>query len=210
MEDLKQSLATAERELKKREDETSTLRNVNVDLVDRNIFLRNHVNALEQEVQEAQQENGSMKEEMAKRDREEKERNKVLGRKQFSECSKDTIDKTRAAYRQHIVEGVNNYGENRGLTLKKLVLEDESGQELEVNARKPHKYEELNPFEKKKVETASLWKDTNRVSNKIYSSLSNVGTLPAASHVKQHEREVNERVGEVHPVNDRALSYLWS
>ena len=205
VEDLKKSLAIAEQELNKKEDENSALNGENKDLINRNIFLGSHVNALEQEVVEARQVNGSLKEEVEKLNQaakeKEKERNKVYGRKEFSECSKDTVDKTRAAYRHKVVDSINHYGANRGLTVKKLVLEDKSGRELEVNARKPHTYEELNQEEKKCVETASLWKDTNRIADRVYSSLANVGTFPAAAHVKQHEQEVNKLVGVVLPVN---------
>ena len=205
VEDLKKSLAIAEQELNKKEDENSALNGENKDLINRNIFLGSHVNALEQEVVEERQVSGSLKEEVEKLNQaakeKEKERNKVYGRKEFSECSKDTVDKTRAAYRHNVVDGINHYGANRGLTVKKLVLEDKSGRELEVNARKPHTYEELNQEEKKCVETASLWKDTNRIADRVYSSLANVGTFPAAAHVKQHEQEVNKLVGVVLPVN---------
>ena len=205
VEDLKKSLAIADEELKKKEDENSALNGENKDLIERNIFLGRHANALEQEVVEVRQVSGSLREEVEKLNQaakeKEKERNKVYGRKEFSECSQDTVDKTRAAYRHNVVEGINHYGENRGLTVKKLVLEDKSGRELEVNARKPHTYEELNQEEKKRVETASLWKDTNRIADRVYSSLANVGTFPAALHVKQHEAEVNKQVGVVLPVN---------
>ena len=120
----------------------------------------------------------------------------------------DAKDKTKAAYKEHVVDEVNNFGKNRGLVVEKLVLRDEEGYQVEVNACKANTYENLNAAEKKRVEIASRWKDRTRNSDRAYSSLSKVGTFPAASHVKSYEQELNGQVGKILPVKSQFLTIL--
>ena len=114
----------------------------------------------------------------------------------------DAISKTRTSYRETFVEQVNNFGEKRGLEVEKIILrEKESGQQLEVNAEKPHRYDELNDDERRRVKLASRWKDKERMSDRGQSTLSHCGRLPPAKHVKAFERELNAKLGEIQSVS---------
>ena len=104
------------------------------------------------------------------------------------------------SYKETFVDQVN-YGENCGLIVDKIVFRDTvSGKQLQVNTEKQRSYEQLNEEERHRVKITSCWKDHHRVSNKGKSTLSHVGTLPAASHVKQYEKTLNAQLGEIHPV----------
>ena len=133
--------------------------------------------------------------------REEKSRGKVLGRKKLKDMGKGGAEKTKASYRERLVNEINNYGEARGLCLETLVLRDEDGHQLKVNAEKPRTFAELKPEERRRVENASSWKDSNRIPDKVYSALNKVGQFPAASHVKAHEKELNKECSEIHVVS---------
>ena len=116
--------------------------------------------------------------------------------------STEAVKKTRTAYRETFVDQVNQYGEKRGLVVEKLVLRDkDSGKQLEVNAERPRTYDELNDDERNRVKMASRWKDQHRVSDRGQSTLGHVGKMPAASHVKQYEKKLNQEIGEIHTVN---------
>ena len=84
------------------------------------------------------------------------------------------------------------------MVVEKLVLRDEeTGKQLEVNTEKHRTFEQLNEDERRRVANASQWKDKNRVSDQSQSTLGNLGTLPPASHIKQHEKILNEQLGEI-------------
>ena len=88
--------------------------------------------------------------------------------------------------------------------MEKIVLRDvDSGKRLEVRASRPNTYENLNEDEMHRVRVASRWKDRTRTSDQTYSSLSKVGDFPRASHVKQYEREINEKLPEIKPVRNK-------
>ena len=147
----------------------------------------------------------TLKAENDRLNREEKSRQKVLGRKKLSEMGKGGAEKTRASYRERLVDEINHYGEARGLCLETLVLRDEDGRQLNVNAEKPRTYAELKPEEKRRVANASSWKDANRIPDKVYSALNKVGKFPAASHVKAHETELNKECSQIHVVSYRSF-----
>ena len=98
------------------------------------------------------------------------------------------------------MEPVNNFGRNRGLELEQLVLTDQDGEQLVVRARQPNTFPNLNPAEKKRVESASRWKDLNRIPDRVYSSAPKTGSLPPASHVKQHEHTLNAQLDDIQQV----------
>ena len=123
---------------------------------------------------------------------------KPLGRKKFTDLSDDAVKKTRTSYKETFVDKMNQYGENRGLVVEKLVLRDEaSGKQLHVNAEKHRTFEQLTEDERRRVAKASQWKDLNRVSDRSQSTLGNLGSLPPASHVKQHEKHLNDQLEEI-------------
>ena len=204
--DLQRNLSIAERELKKQDETIVQLQSESYNAAAHVAFLTSHNKALDAEVVECRQEVSELKSQIkqykAESLKEEKSRNQVLGRKKFSDLGKDAVCKTRAAYRQRVVEEVNKFGANRGLVVEQLVLRDDEGRQLHVNAEKPETYDKLKPDQKRRVANASLWKDTNRVSDKIYSTLCKVGQFPCASHVKCFEAELNEQVGKVKQVID--------
>lgn len=131
----------------------------------------------------------------------EKSREKVLGRKKLKDMGKGGAERTKASYRERLVDEINHFGEARGLVLETVTLRDNDGRQLKVNAEKPRTYAELNPEERRRVENASSWKDKNRVADKVYSALNKVGQFPAASHVKAHEKELNKECAQIHVVS---------
>ena len=199
--DLRRRLEKMEEELGKTTEERDRERENAVQLGERGEFLCHHINALESEVLEKNGKNDALKESNYELLRQQEKANKPLGRKMFAELGKDAISKTRTSYQETFVDPINQYGERRGMVVEKIVLrEKESGQQLEVNAEKAHKYGELNEDERQRVKIASRWKDKERISDRGQSSLSHVGTLPAASHVKAYEKELNAKLGEIQSV----------
>ena len=84
--------------------------------------------------------------------REEKSREKVLGRKNLIDMGKSGAEKKRASYRERLADKINHYGDARGLCLETLVLRDKDGRQLKVNAEKPRTYAELKPEERRRVD----------------------------------------------------------
>ena len=95
------------------------------------------------------------------------------------------------AYRKKFLESINTFGRNRGLELETMILRDKDGERLIINATAPHTFAELNKAEKKRVTQTSIWKDLNRIGDLVYSSIAQLGSLPPASHIKQHEQILN-------------------
>ena len=118
----------------------------------------------------------------------------------FSDLGQDGRNKTRAAYRKK-VEELNVFGENRALIVNQLILRDQNGQKVSINIEKPNTYPNLTEAERSEVVEATAWKDQRRVSDKSYSSLTKIGKVPAAAHVKLYEREVNAKLSTILPVN---------
>ena len=205
--DLQQSMAAMQEELAKRTEERDREHDNAVCLCEGNAFLSSHISAMEAEMREKEVENIKLKEsniDLQQQQRQNQKESKPLGRKKFSELGSDAISLTRASYRETFVDPVNRYGENRGLVVDKIVLRDkDSGKQLEVNAEKPNTYETLNDDERRRVKLASRWKDKERVSDRGQSKLSHVGDLPAASHVKAFEKELNAKLGEIQIVSCR-------
>ena len=135
--------------------------------------------------------------------RKEKSRQKVLERKMLTEMGKGGAEKTKASYRERLVNEINHYGEARGFRLETLTLRDGDGCQLKVKAEKPRTYAELNPGERRRVENASSWKDKNRVPDKVYTALNKIGQFPAPSHVEAHEKELNKECSQIHVVSDQ-------
>ena len=73
--------------------------------------------------------------------------------------------------------------------METLVLRDEDGRQLKVNAEKARTYAELKPEEIRRVENASSWKDTNRIPDKVYLALNEVGQFPVFGKSRQSPRE---------------------
>ena len=96
---------------------------------------------------------------------------------------------------------MNEFGMNRGLVVKEIILRDDNGRKVPINIEKPHTYPNLTAEEKSEVATASAWKDLNRLSDKAYSSMTKIGSIPPASHIKAHEAEINAQLGPILPVS---------
>ena len=130
---------------------------------------------------------------------EERQKSKVLGRKNISDLSASGIRQTKAAFKERFKDGINSYGENRGLQLEQLILQNDDGERLVVNGERPRTFENLTKGEKKRVDRVLRWKDLHRIPDKSYPPAKASG-LPPASHIKQQEKLVNEKLGEVHQV----------
>ena len=199
--DLQQSLERMQEELSKTTDERDQERSNAADFCQRSKFLENHIHALETEMQEKLHENDTLKKSNADLQRQLQQENKPLGKKKFSELGPDAISKTRSSYREAFVNRVNHYGENRNLVVERLVLrEKDSGEQLEINAERPRTFENLNEDEKRRLHLAGWWKDKERMSDKGQSALNHIGTMPAASHIKSYEQELNAKLGEIQMV----------
>ena len=125
----------------------------------------------------------------------------VLGRKPLNELGRTQVTTTKKAYKDKFQEPINRFGTNRGLVLETMTLRDADGERLVVNAEPQRKYEELLPAQKKRVVQTSRWKDLNRVPDRVYSSIANNNSLPAASHVKEYEKELNAQLPEIKQVS---------
>jgi outer membrane murein-binding lipoprotein Lpp len=174
---------------------------------EKNLFLSNHNKALVSEMQESHAEVDSLKDKVKQHEKVigniEKRKSETLGQKNFLHLGPDAITKTKSAYKKKFVEDVNNYGETRGLVVDKIILRDKDGvsdERLEINAERANTFQNLTPGERKAVQKASRWKDRHRISDKCYSELAKVASLPKASHVKQHEGELNQQIGQIHQV----------
>ena len=197
---LQRSLQETRQELSDQGETVVELNGQVKDLTETNTFLSGHVAALEQETEEQhrkiQNHNNNNPSTSAAAKTSVK---KVLGTTKFNELGRDAKNKTRAAYKEKAQE-LNEFGANRGLTVNKIILRDENGKKVPINVEKPHTYSELTPEEKSEVVTASAWKDLNRLSDRVYSTLTKVGSIPPASHVKSYEKEINSLLGPILPV----------
>ena len=203
--DLKRSLEVMENQLLQANDEKDAIvkereseQERTMQFEERQKFLLNHICALESEVTDAKLENTRLRSENAALCAEEKKMTESLGRKRLADCSADSVTRTKQAYRHKFGESIDKFGANRGLVLKKMVLKDnEGGQDLEINMAKSSTYANLNEEQRENVVKASCWKDRERVSDKSYARLKKVTEMPAASHVKAHEREMNQKIGSI-------------
>lgn len=200
--DLLDNLERTQLELAKISEERNSAFQSASDSREREILYGHHINALETKVRELQQEvhhQNAVNEQQQQQ--QQQKPNKPLGKKKFTDLSKDGVAKTKASYREAFMDQINQFGENRELVGESIILRDKSnGQQLEVNLEKHRTYEELLDDQKRRVKLASRWKDRQRVSDKGQSSLSHVGKLPNASHVKAFERELNAGLGEIQVV----------
>ena len=208
--DLQRDLQTMERELKQvseekenavkaKEKESRKARiceQKNKALSNQIVTLESEAAAKDTQITNSLQENQQLRLSNQELQQQQKQALKPLGYKRLSECGPDAITKTRHAYREKYKEDVNNYGQNRGLTLDKLVLKNtENGEPFVVNMEKPPTYENLDEYGKKLVEEHSRWKDGEVVSDRSYAKLRKVADVPAASHVKCFEKETNQKIG---------------
>ena len=203
LQETRTDLQETRQELTTKEQTVSGLNARVEDLSATNVFLSNHVNALEKENKEQHQKILDAKNSTPSSSNDAaatKNGRKVLGTMKFNELGPDAKNRTRAAYREKAQE-LNEFGANRGLTVKEIILRDENGCKVPVNVEKPHTYPNLTPQEKSEVETACAWKDVNRISDRVYSTLTKIGSIPPASHVKEYEKEVNSQLGPILPVN---------
>ena len=203
LEVLQQSVQHQNRELTDKEKTISGLSVKVEDLSARNTFLTRHNKALEEENQEQQKQLDDLSQKQRSMSNtthsSEPSMQKVLGKVKFSDSGPDCRNKTRAAYRKK-VEELNVFGANRGLTVNQLILRDQNGRKVPVNIEKPNTYPNLTNEERLEVAEACAWKDQKRVSDKSYSSLTKIGKVPAAAHVKQYETEVNAKLSPILPV----------
>ena len=164
----------------------------------------NRLTAAERNSEETLRENSELKAEIqrleAERRAEEKRKEKRLGRKRIHELCPGAVKLTKSAYKKRFVEEINKFGETRGLVVEKLILRDEAGEPLVINSERANTYENLTPAERKKVERASFWKDSSRISDRVYAAAVKDANLPPSSHVKAHEKVLNAEVGEIHQV----------
>ena len=201
----RQEVAQKEQDLNNKEETVAQLHTQVVGLSEANTFLSHHVDALEMETAEQHQQIVNLKTNTPSSSNSAANSasnsvKKVLGTTKFSELGRDAKNKTRAAYREKAQE-LNKFGENRGLVVDEIILRDENGRKVPINIQKPRTYPNLTAEEKSEVETASAWKDLNRLSDKAYSSMTKIGSIPPASHVKQHETEVNALLQPILPVS---------
>ena len=185
VENLQQRLQTMQQELAKSADERESVvrererilkeqeeeRLKAKECAERNIFLANHVAAVESDVVERQREVDRLEADNQDLRREKEKATKPYGLKPLSECGPDAVTKTKQAYRQRFGEPIDKFGENRRLTLDKMVLKDkENGQRLEINMSTPPTYETLDPYQEKQLKEVSRWKDRCRLNDDDYAS----------------------------------------
>ena len=196
-----QELSEKNQEHIEREQAVANLNSRVEDLTGTNAFLSKHVDALERENSAQHQliNNNNNNSPSSSNAAKSKSGRKVLGTKKFSELGQDGKNKTRAAYKAKVQE-LNDFGANRGLVVNQIILRDENGKKVPINVEKPHNYANLTDEERSAVATASAWKDINRLSDKAYSSMTNIGKIPPAAHVKSYEKEVNNQLGPILPV----------
>ena len=171
----------------------------NTDLSARNTFLTRHVEALEDETNDQNEQLGDLKQKLNSSKNVQPTAPKVLGQVKFTDLGPDGRNKTRAAYKRKAQE-LNVFGANRALTVNQIILRDQNGKKVPINVKKPNTYPNLTEAERQEVATASAWKDQKRVSDKSYSSLTKIGKIPAAAHVKQYEQELNTKLSPILPV----------
>ena len=185
------ALALKDRVLAEKETAVKNLNAKVDDLASRNVFLNQHVAALERETNEQNQELNAIREQnkaLKKSGETDQKASKPLGEKPFSQLGRDAQNRTRAAYRKKVREEIDPFGANRRLTTKKIILCDDEGQSVPINIQKPNTYSNLTPAEKAQVAAASAYKDRNRLSDKVYSEMTKLGDIPKAAHVKQFEK----------------------
>ena len=181
--------------------EICSLGEQNQELRERNQNLTNRLSSVEQEVDESAENNRKLQ---ARVDEMEKEKNKeqrAYGRKPIGELCPSQVKATKQAFRNQFKDAIDSYGSNRGLVMESITLRDHDGERLIVNAERPHTYENLNRAEKTRVAQTSQWKDLNRVSDRVYSSLAKNTSLPPAAHLKKYETALNATLPPISEVN---------
>ena len=204
---LETKLMQTEEQLEKTQRHSNEVDQTNMTLRDKTTFLQNHLSATEKEADDSTSQKiqleARVKAMESQQRREEKENGKVLGKRKFSELGASGIKKTRTAYNNQFKDKINSYGETRGLMLECLILRDENGDQLIVNAERPHTFENLTPGEKRRVDRVLRWKDLKRISDAAYAEIKRAdGTsLPASSHIKQQEKHLNGLLPTFHQVS---------
>ena len=203
LQETRQELTQKGQELDEKDLTVADLHTRVEDLSENNTFLSNHVNALEKETQDQHQEINTLKANHPPPSLGVSAKTKIrkpLGTMKFGELGQDAKNKTRAAYREKAKE-LDEFGLNRGLKVNQIILQDENGRKIPINVQKPHTFPNLTAEEKSDVATASAWKDSNRLSDRAYSSMTKIGSIPPAAHVKSFEAEVNAQLGPILPVS---------
>ena len=173
------------------------------DLRHQNANLRQRLSAVESEADTRAQSNDQLQIRLEELEKEREKQQKgndapeILGRKRLHDLGPTQIKATRAAYRKKFLEAINTFGSNRGLELETMILRDKDGERLVINASAPHTFPNLNKAEKKRVTQTSIWKDLNRIADQVYSSIAQLGSLPPASHINQHEQILNLSLPEL-------------
>ena len=123
--DLQQRLQDTHENLTEKDQTVTNLSAQNVGLSEKITFLQNHVDALEREHQEQHEKiasNGrNNTQSSANHDTKAKDSRKVLGTMKLNQLGPDAKNKTRAAYKVKAAE-LNEFGANRGLSVKQLIL----------------------------------------------------------------------------------------
>ena len=208
-EQLEQTRAElSESRSRSREAETS-----NLSLNERNLHLTNRLAAVEAEADENVQKNQNLQ---AKLDEVEtwkkgveKEKEQVYGKKHIRELNSLGRWRTGVAYKDKFQSDINTFGKSRGLELEQLILRDEDGEQLVINAERRRTFDNLTKGEKRRVDKVLRWKDLKRISDDAYAAVKRTTGpgLPAASHIKQQERIMNERIPDVEQV-DKKITHI--
>ena len=184
------------------------------DLRQQNTNLRHRLSAVESEADARAQTSNRLQDRVDELEKEKKKQQngndapEILGRKRLHDLGPTQIKATRAAYRQKFLQAINTFGSNRGLELETMILRDKDGERLVINATAPHTFPNLNKAEKKRVTQTSIWKDLNRIADQVYSSIAQLGSLPPATHIKQHEQILNLSLPEILEVRPK-LFFLF-
>ena len=201
---LEAKLTQTNQQLQASREHSGKVEETNASLGDKNKFLQNRLAAAEKESDETNNQKvlleARVKELESQAQKEEKQ--KKLGNKRFCELGPSAVKKTRTAYNNQFKDKINSYGETRGLMLERLILSDENGDQLVVNAERPRTFENLTAGEKRRVDRVLRWKDLKRISDAAYADIKRTdGTsLPCTSHVEQQEKQLNAHLPTIHQV----------
>ena len=179
--------------LSTRQSHINGLSDQNQSLSEKNQNLVNRLSAAEAEADEHTKDKKELQSQLDALQKEKDKGPRIFGRKRLSDLGHSQVTATKKAYREEFRDKIDTFGTNRELAMHSITLVDKDGEQLIVRAEPPHKYEELNPAEMKRVVRASRWKDLNRISDRVYAAVVPIGsTLPPSSHVKQYELSLNE------------------
>ena len=205
------ALQSAQTDLFQQQHDCSSLTQRNADLEGRNLNLINRLSAVETEASENAQQNLQLQARLNEVlvEKENQRGTRIYGKKNMCELGHSQVTATKAAFRDEFRESIDTFGRNRGLQMQSITLLDSNGDQVVVNAQRPHTYDNLSAAERKRVAFVSQWKDLNRVSDRVYSSIAKSACLPPASHIKRYEFELNDAMPTIHEVSGLKISSLY-